>query len=491
MTSIREKIEQFCSITGADQEVGKNLLEACNGNLELAIDMHMDSGGPSAPPPTDQGGASAQPSQPLPRDSETSSSAPIDLDDDVRAPIPQRNETLIEDVPAFVLRGRRRQARSVFDGFRDFQAEARQQEAMMRQGPGSSFKKRTLEDLFRPPIDITFKGTFASAREAGTTLKKYVMVNVQNVKEFVCQALNRDVWSHDGVKAIVKDHFVFWQVYHDSEEGGKFKQFYRVEEYPYIAIIDPRTGENMVTWNRELDAMTFCDLVTQFLAEHPFSDDSFSESPPSKRTKREHSVVDLSEDDQIQAAIKASLEEPRKSVTYISDSDDDNSDDDDVETFSDTDNDSQSSPVKNSHSKNDSKIAVCSNSSGPSCSSKTETTESNENCKKCESNVIENGVSNSNSNSITESYKKYIGKESDPQMSIMIRFPDGKRQQLTLSSQSKLMALVKYVAEQGYSNERYELLTNFPRKKLSYMDFDLTIQEAGLNAQESVFVQAR
>lgn len=127
---------------------------------------------------------------------------------------------------------------------------------------------------------------------------------------------------------------------------------------------------------------------------------------------QEHSVVDLSEDDQIQAAIKASLEEPRKSVTYISDSEDDNSDDDDVETFSDTDNDSQSSPVKNSHSKNDSKIAVCSNSSGPSCSSKTETTESNENCKKCESNVIENGVSNSSSNSITESYKKYIGKES-------------------------------------------------------------------------------
>lgn len=38
------------------------------------------------------------------------------------------------------------------------------------------------------------------------------MVNVQNNKEFVCQALNRDVWSHDGVKAVVKDHFVFWQV---------------------------------------------------------------------------------------------------------------------------------------------------------------------------------------------------------------------------------------------------------------------------------------
>ncbi|XP_048741186.2 UBX domain-containing protein 7-like isoform X2 [Ostrea edulis] len=502
MSSMSEKIEQFCSITGADEEVGKNLLEACNGNLELAIDMHMDSEGP--PASVDQGGASAERNSPATRGA--SSSAPIDLEDDIRAPIPQRNETLVEDLPAFVsaphmeemlhpqdsvLRGRRRQARSVFDGFRDFQAEARQQEEMMRRGSSSSYKKRTLEDLFRPPIDITYKGTFAGAREAGTELNKYIMVNVQDVKEFVCQALNRDVWSHEGVKAIVKDHFVFWQVYHDSEEGGKFKQFYKVEEYPYIAIIDPRTGENMVTWSSGLDAVTFCDLVTHFLAEHPFSDDSLSEQQPSKRAKQEPSVVDLSEDDQIQAAIKASLQEPRKSVTYISDSEDNHEDDDDIETFSDTEEDSQSSPVKKNVSKNCSQNKVCSDSDEISSSSKVKNSVNNDECKECELNNIENGDSKSDSNCSDDSYKNYLGKESDPQTSIMIRFPDGKRQQLSMSSNSKLMALVKYVAEQGYPNERYELLTNFPRKKLSYMDFDITIQEAGLNPQESVFVQAR
>lgn len=42
----------------------------------------------------------------------------------------------------------------------------------MRQGPGSSFKKRTLEDLFRPPIDITFKGTFASVRTFASSFGK-------------------------------------------------------------------------------------------------------------------------------------------------------------------------------------------------------------------------------------------------------------------------------------------------------------------------------
>ena len=50
------------------------------------------------------------------------------------------------------------------------------------------------------------------AREAGTSQKKYIMVNIQNVREFVCQALNRDVWSNASVKAVLQEHFIFWQV---------------------------------------------------------------------------------------------------------------------------------------------------------------------------------------------------------------------------------------------------------------------------------------
>ena len=45
---------------------------------------------------------------------------------DVRAPIPQRQEVLVDgpDELAFTFRGRKRTARSVFDKFRDFEAEA-------------------------------------------------------------------------------------------------------------------------------------------------------------------------------------------------------------------------------------------------------------------------------------------------------------------------------------------------------------------------------
>lgn len=52
-------------------------------------------------------------------------------------------------------------------------------------------------------------------------------------------------------------------------------------------------------------------------------------------------------------------------------------------------------------------------------------------------------------------------------------------------------ALVKHVQSKGYPNERFELLTNFPRRKLSHLDYDITLQEAGLCPQETVFVQER
>ena len=47
-----------CIFAGATEDVGRHLLDACGGNLEMAIGMHMDSpAGASASP----GGATASP----------------------------------------------------------------------------------------------------------------------------------------------------------------------------------------------------------------------------------------------------------------------------------------------------------------------------------------------------------------------------------------------------------------------------------------------
>lgn len=56
---------------------------------------------------------------------------------------------------------------------------------------------------------------------------------------------------------------------------------------------------------------------------------------------------------------------------------------------------------------------------------------------------------------------------------------------------SLFKALVRHVQSKGYPNERFELVTNFPRRKLAHLDYDITLQEAGLCPQETVFVQER
>ena len=41
------KINQFISVTGANLDTARKLLNACGGNLELAIGMYMEDGAPS------------------------------------------------------------------------------------------------------------------------------------------------------------------------------------------------------------------------------------------------------------------------------------------------------------------------------------------------------------------------------------------------------------------------------------------------------------
>lgn len=53
---------------------------------------------------------------------------------------------------------------------------------------------------------------YFQARDAGVAHQKWLMVNVQNVLEFSCQILNRDIWSNKAVKTVIKEHFIFWQV---------------------------------------------------------------------------------------------------------------------------------------------------------------------------------------------------------------------------------------------------------------------------------------
>ena len=173
MAANDEKIEQLVSIIGVEREIAGNLLEACGGNLEMAVDMHMEDGGGGG----GGGGAVVPPV-------EAGASAG---DDEVRAPIPQKQEVMVgPGFEGYMMNNRvnktlqQRRVRSVFDGFRDFQAETRNMEDRMDQGlPVSVSKRKTLEELFKPPLDLMYQGDWQSARDHAAKTGRWLMVNIQ------------------------------------------------------------------------------------------------------------------------------------------------------------------------------------------------------------------------------------------------------------------------------------------------------------------------
>lgn len=72
---------------------------------------------------------------------------------------------------------------------------------------------------------------------------RYILLNYQDSSEFICQVLNRDLWSDDTLKAYIKENFLFMQISSESTIGKRYLSYYPVDELPHIAIIDPKTGK--------------------------------------------------------------------------------------------------------------------------------------------------------------------------------------------------------------------------------------------------------
>ena len=92
-----------------------------------------------------------------------------------------------------------------------------------------------------------YRGTFEQARTKAKESRKWLMVNLQDSSEFVCQTLNRDLWKDAMVQEIVTESFIFFQVNAESTDGKRYVNYYPVSGYPHVSIIDPRTGERVVT----------------------------------------------------------------------------------------------------------------------------------------------------------------------------------------------------------------------------------------------------
>ncbi|KAL7793019.1 hypothetical protein V8C37DRAFT_109981 [Trichoderma ceciliae] len=246
---------------------------------------------------------------------------------DVRAPIARTTETLVapdsswgEDGSSAILDQlrRRRQmpppTRGPF-GHRIWGDDVSRVEPAVENG--TSAHARRLEDLFRPPYELMSRLSWDEARTLGKEDKKWIMVNLQDMSDFNCQMLNRDIWKDRAVQELVKENFIFLQLdknYPDAEEYITFYFPNRTHEnpdnYPHISIVDPRTGEQVKVWSGRPfpSAIEFHAEVAEFLDRYSLA--ANSKNPVARAAARKPQVVDvdrMTEEEMLEMALKNSL----------------------------------------------------------------------------------------------------------------------------------------------------------------------------------------
>mmetsp|Transcript_1259 Transcript_1259/g.3546 ORF Transcript_1259/g.3546 Transcript_1259/m.3546 type:complete len:533 (-) Transcript_1259:1980-3578(-) len=189
----------------------------------------------------------------------------------------------------------------------------------------------TLSDMFAAPSHLMHKaGGFQGARQMSKDSKRWLLVNIQKDAEFSSHALNRDVWRNDLVENLIQEGFIFWQEPDISIEGRQYVQRYKVDQFPHVAIIDPRTGR--LLWRKEgwtqqnaLTAESFAEMAMDFCSRNSFDKPPQAPGPqkgPSSGGAPPLSAIaaaststpmvgnssrPMTEEEQIQAAVDASL----------------------------------------------------------------------------------------------------------------------------------------------------------------------------------------
>jgi hypothetical protein len=193
----------------------------------------------------------------------------------------------------------------------------------------------SLSTMFQAPNHLIHRaGGFLGAKNFAKDARRWLLVNIQTEDDFACHALNRDVWHDELVENLIREGFVFWQIHSTTPEGLTYCQRYKVEGYPHIAILDPRTGSLLYRkegWTQvnPLTAEQFVEIASDFCSRHSFdklpmparhgyasngSGGGFGMGgggggggESSRLAKRP--VHELSEQEQLEAAIRASMQD--------------------------------------------------------------------------------------------------------------------------------------------------------------------------------------
>lgn len=193
----------------------------------------------------------------------------------------------------------------------------------------ASNKSNMLAEMYRPPFEIMSRLPWDVARQEGRDNEKWLMVNIQDPSVFDCQVLNRDLWKDAGVRDTVKEHFIFMQYSKDDPRAGPYLQYYFQasdvsDNYPHIAIVDPRTGEQMKVWSGPpvIKASDFLMQVHEFLDRYSLKHNVRNPVAKRKPEKKEKSIDAMTEEEMMEMAMRNSLGDEASQGPKVEDPDD-------------------------------------------------------------------------------------------------------------------------------------------------------------------------
>lgn len=472
MSDNDELVSQFLAFTGSlDTSKAASYLEMSGGNIETAVGLYMEhqAGGEAA-----SGGGIGG--------SNVGGAMGGGGMDDIRAPDATQTMRLMDDSAMGRMGGMihpymqmdpmlEEQLRTsafasppVFDAREAVNAAAaadsenESKENMEDESDGDADEKpksniARLSDMFSPPDHIIFKeGGFDGARNMAKDNKRWLLVNLQRDSEFSCHALNRDVWRDELVENLIREGFIFWQAMDISPEGQVYAQRYHVLDYPHVAIIDPRTRRLM--WKKEgwtmqnpLTSELFAETAMDFCSRHSFAKPPQAPRPSSGPTRpSKRPMHEMSEDEQLQAAMRASLQEAS--------GDQDNDDDSEVKMEEDEDDDVEYLGTNEGDFK-------------PQAEEKPEEPEEKE------PSFLETLIA------------VPLGDEPSKGARIQFRMPDGKRTIRKFDASLAVKTIYAFVAqtvEEAKGGKEFFLMAGYPPKDL-IDDIDNTIESSKLSGQ--------
>ncbi|KAL2857838.1 hypothetical protein BJY01DRAFT_202334 [Aspergillus pseudoustus] len=258
-----------------------------------------------------------------------------DMTEEVRAPMARTTETLVgpeadfgADMHDSILgqirarqgRGNRpgifnqRDTASVWSG--DGEEDSHRERLAAATGGASeaSNKSNMLAELYRPPFEIMSRLPWDLARDEGRENEKWLLVNIQDPSIFDCQILNRDLWKNPGVKETIQEHFIFLQYTKDDTRAAPYIQYYFQasevsDNYPHIAIVDPRTGEQMKVWSGPpvVKAPDFLMQLHEFLDRYSLKHNVRNPVAKRKPESKEKTIDTMTEDEMMELAVRNSL----------------------------------------------------------------------------------------------------------------------------------------------------------------------------------------